>query len=182
MPHNDYIFNIHWIGKAFGSFWKPGQLSVIIWWWGFLLRFCQLTKFYDPCRHCIVLVSLDIQSLWSWSRKYPFFWPLCDMIACLGLTEEPCLPSQTRPGTRLRVNRAGLVMRAANRDRVTRCDGWPGLDDGWIFSSRGAHGQCRGKYWSEVASHGAPMSPVPPFLESQSHRQVISPAHGPALP
>ena len=116
------------------------------------VAFFQLTKFYDPCRGGSN-TALFLFLLWSWSRKYPFFWPgiLFVWHDCMSQWPRTKSAESDWAGTRLRVNRTSLS------PDVVWWMAW-GCSDIHITS----HGQFR-----IILVRGCvtgPVSPVPPFL------------------
>lgn len=153
---------------------------------GFLSSFCQLTKLYDPWQRLYCFLLIFRAWVWSWSRKYSFFWPpsLCDTsfhVRVCWVRDWHWAPCQHRA-----MSRGANIPELSNSAQCVTSDGWHW--PGWWLSSDiqiTVYGQCQAKYWSVIVSE-APMSPVqgPPFLgqESPTHRHEISPAHGSALP
>ena len=94
---------------------------------------------------------------------------LCDMIAC--------------PVTEDQVCRVRLGWHQAPCQQVQAL--MSGVMDGLVMLGYSYHGpwSVSGQYWSEVASR-APCHRCHPSWShrAHSHRQLISPAHGPALP
>ena len=117
----------------------------------------------------ILVFSWKILWVWSWSRKYPFFWP--DQL--LFVTHN-CMSGSAESDAGLAPGSVSTGLCHEAPTSLCWVTSGPMCQLWWmalarmmaqIFKSR-AHGQCQGKYWSVIAS---PADTAPPCQQCRAH-------------